>query len=80
MATLAPTEDARNANLDALQKAVDEWAKVETARLGNETKFLQAVLKGRKSSSTGTKNLEATSKLVQESISEYIGVGEEVKL
>lgn len=77
MAKLAPTIDARNSNLDSLQTAVDEWADTEVTRLDNETKFLRAVLQGRGASDIGTKNLESTASLVQEAISEYIGVSTE---
>jgi hypothetical protein len=72
MSTQAPTKDARDANLDALKKAVDEWAKTETARLENEVKFLRSVLLGRGASEAGTKNLEEVSKLLQAEIDEFI--------
>ena len=72
MAKIAPTDDARNANLDALQKAVDEWAETETTRLDNEATFLRAVLSGRKASDAGTQNLATTSSLLQAEINEFL--------
>jgi hypothetical protein len=75
MAKLAPSETERNKNLDALEEAVDGWVRDESTRLDNETKFLRSVLNGRNASNVGTKNLEATSVLVQEAISQFIGVG-----
>lgn len=74
MSKVAPTVDARNANLDALQTAIDEWVESETSRLDHETRFLRAVLQGRGASDLGTKNLESALSLVQEAISQYIGV------
>jgi len=74
MAKVAPSEEVRNANLDALKAAVDDWANSEKERLENENQFLRAVLKGRNATNTGTKNLVTTASLVQESIGEFIGV------
>jgi len=76
MAKLPPTKDARDANLDALQSAADEWGKKEKERLENEVKFMRAVLKGRTGSEkAGTQNLDALSKLLQSEIDAFIAFG-----
>ena len=72
MTKRAPKDDSRNANLDALKKAVDQWAETETTRLDNEVTFLRAVLEGRKASDVGTKNLATTSSLLQSEINEFL--------
>jgi len=59
MANSPPTKDERDANLDALKSAVDEWADTETTRLENEVQFMRAVLKGRGAEDAATKNLAA---------------------
>ena len=76
MAKDPPTEASRNAHLDALQTAVDEWAEIETTRLDNEVTFLRAVLSGRNASDLGTKNLAQTSDLLQSEINDFLRVGE----
>lgn len=72
MATRPPTKAERDANLDALQAAVDEWAQTEQTRLENEVKFMRSVLQGRAASDTGTKNLAATATLLQVEIDQFI--------
>jgi hypothetical protein len=47
MAKSPPDTAQRNANLDELKDKVEEWVGKERARLDNENKFMQAVLKGR---------------------------------
>jgi len=79
MAILPPTKKARDANLDALQKAVDEWSDKERKRLENEVQFMRKVLKGRGASDAGTKNLDTASKLVQGEISVFLSFGEAKK-
>jgi hypothetical protein len=76
MAINPPTEDDRNAHLQALQDAVDDWAETETTRLDNEVTFLRAVLDGRNASDLGTKNLAQTSDLLQSEINDFLRVGE----
>ena len=66
-----PTKVQRDANLDALQAAVQEWGKKEQVRLENEVKFMRAVLQGWKSSAVGTQNLAAASALLQKEISAF---------
>lgn len=41
------TKAERDARLDALDRAVDEWGERETKRLGDEVTFLKSVIKGR---------------------------------
>jgi len=72
MAVQPPTKDERDANLEALKKAVDEWAEVEIRRLENETTFLRAVLQGRGASDLGTKNLALASRLLQTEINQFL--------
>ena len=72
MAKQPPTTAQRDANLDALQKALDEWATTESARLENEVKFMRAILQGRGASSAGSKNLAATSVLLQTAINDFV--------
>ena len=73
MATTPPTRADRDANLEALKTAVNDWANDEIVRLDSEAKFLKAVLQGRNSSSVGTKNLrQATLKTVSE-INNFLG-------
>jgi len=75
MARIPPSEKTRNTNLNALQSAVDEWAETEITRLDNETIFLRAVLKGRKASDVGAKNLDQASKLLQSEIAAFLRTG-----
>jgi len=72
MAAQPPTKAQRDANLNALKTAVDEWAETETARLENETFFMRAVLQGRGASDLGTKNLALASALLQTEINEFL--------
>ena len=72
MARQAPTTAARDANLDLLQEAVDQWVEAETTRLENEVTFLRQVRQGRGAESAGSANLAAASDLLQVSIDDYI--------
>jgi len=72
MATKPPTKAERNANLDALKSAVDEYAEDEKRRLENETKFLRAVVQGRGASDAGTANLAEAGKVLQVEIDQFI--------
>lgn len=72
MASQPPTVDERDANLDALKEAVDEWANSEKTRYENENKFMREVLEGRGADATGTTNLAAASALLQDEIDEYL--------
>lgn len=72
---LPPTKEVRDANLDALLRAVTQWSDKEMARLDNETKFLQAILRGRGVTATASKNLAAASSLVNVEINEFLLIG-----
>jgi hypothetical protein len=73
VATSPPTRADRDANLDALQAAVDEWAESEITRLDNETQFLRAVLQGRTGSKElAQKNLASAGALLQAEIDAFI--------
>lgn len=71
-----PTKTERDAHLDALQSAVDEWGEKEKSRLENEVKFMRAVLKGRTGSEeAGTQALDSASALLQAEIDDFIAFG-----
>ena len=72
MATSPPSKEARDANLDALQASVDEWADRETTRLENEVQFLRAVQEGRGVKDAATQNLSATLNLVVAEVDSFI--------
>ena len=72
MATKPPDKASRDANLDALKEAVDEWATVALTRLDNEAKFIRSVLDGRGANTAGTKNLEEASALLQADIDAFL--------
>jgi len=63
----------RDARLDALKAATDEWADKEIKRLEDEAVFLKSILKGR----TGAgrlvnQNVADSSKLVVDKISQFL--------
>jgi hypothetical protein len=72
MASTPPTKDERNANLDELESATNDWADQEKTRLEEEVKFLRAVLEGRGASDAATTNLATVSELVQLEIDEFL--------
>lgn len=72
MAKTPPTKDERDANLDKLTEAMDDWFEDEKKRLENETKFMRSVLEGRGASDAGTKNLIEASALLQSEVDEFI--------
>jgi len=75
MAATPPTKTARDKNLDALQKAANEWFTKEERRLDNETKFLRAVLQGRGQAAAKTQNLEKIGDVVVQSINDFVTTG-----
>ncbi len=76
MATSPPTKDERDANLDALQTSLDEWADSEKTRLENEVKFMRSVLKGRTGSETaGTLNLASAGDVIVAEIENFLSFG-----
>lgn len=73
MATSLPTKDERDANLDALQEAVDEWADKEKERIEDEVKFLRAVRKGRTGAEmASTQNLAQAETLIVAEINSFL--------
>ena len=63
----------RDARLDALKKATDEWADKETKRFEDEVKFLKSVLKGRTGAGRlANQNVADSSKLVVDEISQFL--------
>jgi hypothetical protein len=75
MAQQPPTQVQRDANLDALQVALNQWATSETLRLDNEVKFMRSVLQGRGAVNVGTTNLASTSTLLQTAINDFLVSG-----
>ena len=75
MAKNLPSKEERDANLDALKEAMDEWFEAEKRRLENETKFMRSVLQGRGASDAGTRNLATQSALLQIEIDQFIANG-----
>lgn len=76
MPTLTQAEiDARDARLDKLASAVEEWATKEEIRIENETKFLRSVLVGRGADNAAVLNLtEGAAELTAE-IDRYLQAG-----
>ena len=72
MATQVPTRVKRDANLDSLNSAVQEWYQLEKTRLENEVKFMRSVQKGRGVQSAGETNLLAASALLQAEIDAFV--------
>jgi nitrogen fixation/metabolism regulation signal transduction histidine kinase len=58
---------SRAARVDSLQRATEEYVKVEKKRLENETKFLKAVLQGRTAGAGIQQNSVAVVQAVAES-------------
>jgi hypothetical protein len=68
-----PTKAERDANLDALQSAVEEWATKEKTRIEEEIAFLRKVLKGRTGAEeANSTNLAASLELVTAEIDSFI--------
>jgi hypothetical protein len=68
-----PQKAERDARLDALKAATDEWADKEIKRLEDEAIFLKSILEGR----TGagrlvSQNVADSSKLVVDKISQFL--------
>ena len=68
-----PTREERDANLDALKEAVDEWVAKEKTRIEEEITFLRKVLKGRTGSEVANStNLAKSLELVNAEIDSFI--------
>jgi len=76
MATQPPTKDERDANLDALQEAVNTWAADEQTRLENEVAFMRKVMEGRGATDASSKNLSEASSLVVAEIDAFLAFDE----
>ena len=72
MSATPPLKEDRDANLDKLEDAVNEWGEKEKTRLEEETKYLRAVLEGRGASDAGTKNLSQASDLLVQAVTDFI--------
>lgn len=70
-----PLKSTRDANLDKLKGAVDDWADKEIKRIQNENKFMQDVLKGRGSGSSATLNLSKATEVAVADIQEFLTGG-----
>lgn len=75
MATLPPDKTSRDANLNALVAAVQQWGQKEKTRLDNETLFLRSVLTGRGATAAGDANLAAAVSALENEIDQYILFG-----
>lgn len=64
----------RNARLDSLKAAVDDWADRELKRIENEGRFIDAVLAGRGARRAGTANLSQLSVLVEDEVKAFLRV------
>jgi len=72
MATTPPTKQDRDANLEALRTAVNQWSNKEITRLDHEAKFFRSVLQGRGANDVGTKNMSKASALTMVEINSFI--------
>lgn len=72
MAKSVPDKTARDANLDALRTAVDEWVDKEVTRLDNEVAFMRDVIKGRGAKEASMKNLTAATKVAVSDIQAFL--------
>jgi len=75
MANLPPDKNARDANLNALQAAMQEWGQKEKLRLDNETTFLRSVLTGRGATGAGDANLQKAASALEAELDSYILYG-----
>jgi hypothetical protein len=73
MADSATLRADRDARLDALKKATDEWADKEIKRLEDEAKFLKSILKGRTGAGRlANQNVADASKLTVDEIAQFL--------
>lgn len=70
-----PTKAQRDANLDQLQAAANQYLQTEIARLDSETQFLRSVLQRRGATQVAALNLNGASSLVQQEIEAYLRTG-----
>lgn len=74
--SLPSTKAERDANLDELKKAFQEYADREEQRLDKETQFLQSILQARGASSVGALNLRDAVTLLQDEVAAFLQVEE----
>jgi hypothetical protein len=71
--TVEARKSERDARLDELQKATDEWADKEIKRFEDEAVFLKSILKGRTGAGRlANQNVADSSKLVVDEISRFL--------
>lgn len=75
MADLVPDKATRDANLDALVEAANEFFEQEKTRLDSESKFLRSVLKKRGADQVAALNLRESVLSMQDEIANYLFVG-----
>lgn len=70
---MAASVSERNARLDALEKATEEWAKSSKGRLLEQVAISKAILRGRTGSDRlAEAGIEATSELVIQEIDDFL--------
>ncbi len=67
-----PDKQTRDANLDALQAAADQYLQTEIDRLDNETRFLRTVLTARGANEVAALNVNAGANLVQAEVDDFL--------
>jgi len=72
MGKSVPDKDIRDANLDKLKGAVDEWVDKEITRLDNEVAFMRDVIKGRGAKEAAMKNLSAATAVALKDIDAFL--------
>jgi hypothetical protein len=72
MALYPPTKESRDANLDNLSAAVEQWYQTEKVRIESEVRFLKQVKQGRGASSLARLNLETASQLLQSEVNDFL--------
>lgn len=69
----ASTKAERDARLDALKTAVDEWGKKEKKRYEDEAKFLQSVIDGHTGAGkTASANAQKSAAYCVDQISQFL--------
>lgn len=73
MAGSTPTREERDANLDALQTALDSWYDKEKERLETEVQFLKDVREGRETTNVEALNLSTVTELAVAEVKAFLG-------
>ena len=67
------SKEERDARLDSLKQAVNEWADSETKRLTAESSLLKKILKGREGSERlNNASVESASDLLVDELSQFL--------